>query len=175
MDTPDHSDNESSHLISEAKLQSKPREISFANSYRPLPSVIKSSPTTDLVRDNSFSISESLAFLQRQGNSMGSIDLCSLLMGPGCLVSERSIAAAMNWEGMPLSTPVPPLFIERPTPTPRQEATATGPKRKRARIHGSGLRIDTVPALRSILEQLMTQLSPPSLNETSAAGDLLHN
>jgi hypothetical protein len=161
MDTPDHSDNESSHLISEAELQSKPPEISFANYFRPQPSEIKDSPTLNLTRDNSFSISESLAFLQRQGNSMGSIDLCSLLMGPGRLVSERSIAAAMNWESMPLSTPVPPLFVERPTAPSRQEAAAGSiPKRKRARLQGSSLRIDTVPALRLVLEQLMTQLSP---------------
>lgn len=167
MDHSDQSDDESSHLISEAELQSKPSWPGIFTSPQQLQPhsttpEVKSSASLDnaqlLSREESFSISQSLAFLQRQGNSMGSIDLCSLLTGPNHpLVSERSIAAAMNWDGMP-THPVPPLFVERST-LASQEANPSR-KRERGKMTLTHIKIDTIPQLRQILERLLIDLSP---------------
>ena len=175
----DHSDDDS-HLISAAALQSR-RTFSFTRQPilhlspppPPAENKIKISAavvnkrstdlgislvsTVDLNRENSFSISQSLAFLQRQGNSMGSVDICSLLMGPGRpLVSERSIAAAMRWDGFLPTTPVPPLFVESPNQSSRDATADPSKKRKR---QNSNLKIETVPQLCGILQRLLTDLS----------------
>ena len=86
---------------------------------------------------------------------MGSIDLCSLLAFP--LVSERSIAVAFNWnsimEGGPVAPNVPPLFVERETQDERSS-------RKRVRLEDANIKIESVQALRSLLDNLMTDLEP---------------